>query len=205
MELNEQQKFWACDYSEEYIRKNNEFDEALGVQAWKVMFQKASGIHSILECGCNIGRHIRFLNKLLPDAEKSIIEISKPAFDFVTTHYDIKYSFNGPIVESYFASDSFDLTFVFGVLIHIHPDDLLANMSKLYDYSKKYILIAEYFNHTPVMIEYQGKPNKLFKRDFGKLFMEIFNVNIVDYGFLWEPVYAKAGFDDINWWLFEKK
>jgi hypothetical protein len=54
------------------------------------------------------------------------------------------------------------------------------------------------------MIEYQGEQNKLFKRDFGKLFIENFNVQLVDYGFLWGHIYDDAGFDDIKWCLFEK-
>ena len=91
-----------------------------------------------------------------------------------------------------------------GVLIHIHPDDLLSNMQKMFDYSKRYILIAEYFNRTPIMIGYQGEKDRLFKRDFGKLFAENFSSTLVDYGFLWGHVYDSAGFDDITWWLFEK-
>ena len=77
-------------------------------------------------------------------------------------------------------------------------------MRKMFNYSSKYILFGEYFNRTPVMIEYQGEENKLFKRDFGKLFMEYFNVQLVDYGFLWGHIYDDAGFDDVTWWLFEK-
>jgi SAM-dependent methyltransferase len=141
--LNEQQNFWANDYASEYIQKNNKFDEKLGVEGWQKMLTKAEGITSILECGCNIGRNIRFLNKLLPDAEKSIIEISKPAYDFVISNFTIQKHFNGPIVNSVFESGSFDLAFVCGVLIHIHPDDLLANMAKLFKYYKRYILICE--------------------------------------------------------------
>jgi pseudaminic acid biosynthesis-associated methylase len=203
--LNEQQNFWANDYASEYIQKNNKFDEKLGVEGWQKMLTKAEGITSILECGCNIGRNIRFLNKLLPDAEKSIIEISKPAYDFVISNFTIQKHFNGPIVNSVFESGSFDLAFVCGVLIHIHPDDLLANMAKLFQYSKRYILIGEYFSRIPVMIEYQGQDNKLFKQDFGKLFLKNFKVNLVDYGFLWGEVYDNGGFDDITWWLFEKQ
>jgi hypothetical protein len=55
------------------------------------------------------------------------------------------------------------------------------------------------------MIEYQGQDNKLFKQDFGKLFLKNFKVNLVDYGFLWGEVYDNGGFDDITWWLFEKQ
>ena len=65
--------------------------------------------------------------------------------------------------------------------------------------------MGEYFNRTPLMIKYQDSRNKLFKCNFGKIFIENFNVNLVDYGFLWGHIYDRAGFDDITWWLFEKK
>ena len=168
------------------------------------MLKNTTEINSLLECGCNIGRNIKFLNKVLPKSKKSIIEISKEAFRTVSERYDIDKSFNGSIVDSKFKSESFDLVFSSGVLIHIHPSDLLENMTKMFNYSRKYILIAEYFNRTPVMIEYQGEKDKLFKRDFGKMFIENFKVKLVDYGFLWGHIYDDGGFDDFTWWLFEK-
>ncbi|NBX70065.1 MAG: hypothetical protein EBR01_14040 [Proteobacteria bacterium] len=78
-------------------------------------------------------------------------------------------------------------------------------MEKIFQHSKKFILLGEYFNRTPLSIEYQGQKDRLFKRDFGKFFLESFNVSLVDYGFLWGHVYDQAGFDDITWWLFAKK
>lgn len=162
-------------------------------------------LYSYLECGCNIGRNIGFLETVLPTANKAFIEISQDAYQIAVNQYSPQQSFNGAILDSNFLLSSFDLVYTMGVLIHIHPDDLLSNMSKMYNYSNKYILIGEYFNRTPVMIEYQGKKNKLFKRDFGKLFLENFKVNLVDYGFLWGHEYDDSGFDDITWWLFEKK
>ena len=83
-----------------------------------------------------------------------------------------------------------------GVLIHINPDQLKAHMEKMYNYSSKYILIGEYFNRTPITIEYRGENERLFKRDFGKLFIENFECKLVDYGFLWGHIYDSAGFDD---------
>jgi pseudaminic acid biosynthesis-associated methylase len=201
--MNEQQNFWAKKYALDYIKKNSQFDTEMGLDVWRKMLSKAGEIGSVLECGCNIGRNIGFLEKILPDAKKSIIEISTPAYNFVTSQFKLDHSFNGSIVDSNLSS-KFDLVFTCGVLIHIHPDDLLENMRKLFEYSKKHILIGEYFNRTPVMIEYQGQLNQLFKQDFGKMFIENFNVSLVDYGFLWGYVYDRAGFDDITWWLFEK-
>jgi pseudaminic acid biosynthesis-associated methylase len=205
MELNEQQVFWREQYAEEYIRKNSEFELAGGIKCWAKILERAEKISSVLECGCNIGKNINFLNYLLPDASKSIIEISPVAYQIVTGKYDLAASFNGPIVASNFEENSFDLVFTIGVLIHIHPDDLLENMQKMFNYSSRYILMGEYFNRTPTMIEYQGQKDKLFKRDFGKLFMENFPVKLVDYGFLWGHLNDNAGFADITYWLFEKK
>ena len=60
--MNEQQNFWANAYAEEYIQKNSQFDREKGIAAWRLMLAKANPIGSILECGCNIGRNIDFLN-----------------------------------------------------------------------------------------------------------------------------------------------
>ena len=204
MSMNEQQAFWKEKYAGDYISKNSDFDLDRGIKGWAKMLERAENINSILECGSNIGRNINFLNHLLPGASKSLIEISPEAYKIVTSRYQIADSFNGPIVESSF-NKKFELVYTIGVLIHIHPNDLLDNMKKMYEHSSKYILIGEYFNRTPVMVEYQGEKDKLFKRDFGKYFLENFPVHLVDYGFLWGHLYDNAGFDDITYWLFEKK
>jgi pseudaminic acid biosynthesis-associated methylase len=205
MYSNEQENFWAEAYAEEYIKKNRTFDASTGTKAWREILRSASEIDSILECGCNIGRNIQFLDSVIPSARKSIIEISKPAFEFVTANHRLDHAFNGSILDSNLPAKSFDMTFTMTVLIHVHPELLIKTMSKLFDYSKKYVLIGEYFNRTPTMIEYQGQRNKLFKMDFGKLFIENFDVTLVDYGFLWGHLYDQAGFDDITWWLFQKR
>jgi pseudaminic acid biosynthesis-associated methylase len=200
---NEQEVFWSEQYAEDYIKKNASFNAELAVDAWRKMLASTSDIKSILECGCNIGRNIDSLEKVLPAASKSIIEISKPAYDFVTNRHSLAQKLNGSILESDLQG-SFDLVYTMGVLIHINPDELLENLQKLYNYSNKYLLIGEYFNRTPVMLDYQGEKDKLFKRDFGKLVIENLRVKLLDYGFLWGFIFDSAGFDDITWWLFEK-
>lgn len=201
-----QEKFWATRYAKEYIRKNKSFDHDLGSRAWKIMLREIEGnICNYLECGCNIGRNIEQLNIILPELTPSIIEISEPAFEYVVGKHSFQYAFNGAILDSDFPEKLFDLVFTMGVLIHIDPSQLLQHMEKMYHYSKKFVLMGEYFNRTPVSIEYQGEKDKLFKCDFGKLFVENFDVKLVDYGFLWGHIYDASGFDDITWWLFEKK
>ncbi len=204
MSSNEQQIFWKEKYSKEYITKNSDYALEGGIKCWAKMLERAEQIDSILECGSNIGKNINLLNHILPSASKSIIEISEEAYKIVTGKYEINLAFNGSIIESSF-KEKFDLVFTMGVLIHIHPNDLFDNLKKMFDYSSRYILMGEYFNRTPVMIEYHGEKDKLFKRDFGKLFIENFPVKVIDYGFLWGHLYDNVGFDDITYWLFEKK
>ena len=206
MEQKEQLRFWKETYTDEYMQRNSEFDLKLGLQGWNIITKNVQGrIEHILECGSNIGRNINFLNHIYPDAQKSIIEVAEKPFQVVTSRYQLEHSFNGPLLESNMPRNYFDLVFTNSVLIHIHPDEVLANMKRMYEYSKNYILIAEYFNRTPVMIEYRGELNKLFKSDFGKTFITNFDVDLVDYGFLWGHIYDNAGFDDITFWLFKKR
>lgn len=207
MQFNSDQKsFWAKTYADDYIKKNSDFDHRLGAEAWQKMLQEThGGVGNFLECGCNIGRNIEQLKLALPNAKPSIIEISESAYKFVTARYDFAEAYNGSILDSDLEKASYDLVFTMGVLIHINPDQLLDNMKKMFEYSKKYVLIGEYFDRNLVSLEYQGKKDKLFKRDFGKLFLYNFEVNLLDYGFFWGHIYDPAGFDDITWWLFEKR
>ena len=68
-------------------------------------------------------------------------------------------------------------------MIHINPRKLSQVYKKIYDLSKKYILIDEFFNPTPISIDYRGYKNKLFKRDFAYEIMKKYNLKLIDYGF----------------------
>ena len=76
---------------------------------------------------------------------------------------------------------------------------------KLYDSSSKYILIAEYYNPSPLAISYRGHSDRLFKRDFAGEFLDIFkDVKLIDYGFSYrkDPAFPQ---DDITWFLMKKQ
>ena len=97
-----------------------------------------------------------------------------------------------------------DISLIKGVLIHINPDMLDVVYQKLYDASSSYILIAEYYNPTPVAIAYRGHQDKLFKRDFAGEFLQKFSDTIlIDYGFSYrnDPAFPQ---DDITWFLIKK-
>ena len=64
-------------------------------------------------------------------------------------------------------------------------------------------MIAEYYNPSPVGIDYRGYKDKLFKRDFaGEMLDGYQDLKLVNYGFC----YHRGTFpqDDISWFLLEK-
>ena len=90
------------------------------------------------------------------------------------------------------------------MLIHINPELLSAVYQKLYAASTDYILIAEYYNPSPVSINYRGHKDRLFKRDFAGEMLEKFpDLQLVDYGFSYrkDPTFPQ---DDITWFLLKK-
>jgi pseudaminic acid biosynthesis-associated methylase len=101
-------------------------------------------------------------------------------------------------------ANQFDFVFSKGVLIHLNPDQLKPTYEKMYNWTKKFILIAEYYSPTPQAITYRGNIDRLFKRDFAGEFLDMFpDVTLRDYGF----VYHRGTYpqDDITWFLLEKQ
>jgi len=203
---SDQEKFWVQEYNKEYIEKNTNFDHELGAEGWKKMLSSipSNSIKNYLECGSNIGRNIEQISRVYPDLIPSVLDVNAEALKYVSENYNIDKSFHGAIIDSDFEDNSFDLVFTQAVLIHVNPDQLIGSMKRMFDLSSKYILMGEYFNRTPTSITYQGEEDRLFKRDFGKLFLENFDVKLLDYGFLWGHIYDSAGHDDMTWWVFEK-
>ena len=203
--MNPQEMFWADEFAGNYRHSNSNFDRELNKEAWGQILKKVplDTFDSFLECGSNIGRNISSLNAMYPLAKTNVIEINKEALNICISSNKVDKYFLGSIKEADFDS-SFDVVFSSGVLIHIAPTDLLDTLTNMFRLSNRYVIVSEYFNRTPVSIEYHGEQERLFKRDWGKFIIENFPVRTLDYGFLWGQIYDSAGFDDMTYWVFEK-
>lgn len=85
------------------------------------------------------------------------------------------------------------------------PNELKTVYEKLYTSSKKYMLIAEYYNPSPVEIPYRGNKERLFKRDFAGEFLDMFpDCKLEDYGFVYHRD-NNFPLDDITWFLMKKE
>ena len=97
-----------------------------------------------------------------------------------------------------------DIVVVKGVLIHISPDLLSEVYEIMYKLTGKYLLVAEYYNPTPVTVAYRGNKDKLFKRDFAGEVMDVYpDLRLVDYGFVYHRDSAFPQ-DDVTWFLLER-
>ena len=56
----------------------------------------------------------------------------------------------------------------------------------MYNLTKKYIYISEYFNPKPVEVLYHNERKRLYKRDFAKEIWKMYpKLKLVNYGFQW--------------------
>jgi pseudaminic acid biosynthesis-associated methylase len=201
----EQEAFWAGEFGTGYIERNQgKALLAANLSFFSKVFKQVGKPDSILEFGANIGMNLKALKLLFPEVNLSGIEINKEAADELAKVISLEDVFNGSILE-YNAVAKFQISLIKGVLIHINPEVLPLVYKKLYDSSSKYILIAEYYNPSPVTINYRGNSDRLFKRDFAGEMLETYSdLKLIDYGFCYkrDMVFPQ---DDITWFLLEKK
>lgn len=202
-----QAQFWRGDFGSDYIGRNSATASHLRarIALWARILDSMSGAPptSILEVGCNIGNNLRALNALT-GATLHGLEPNDEARRILVDEGVIK----GDNAMNGFANDiplpdhSVDMAFTSGVLIHIHPDDLLESVREIHRVASRYVVCVEYFSSKPEMIPYRGHDDRLFKRDFGGYYLDSFeDLRLLDYGFSWKRV---TGLDDLTWWVFEK-
>lgn len=200
----EQENFWAGEFGSNYIERNIGHDSlASNLSFFSHALKSAKKIESCLELGANVGMNLQALKLLFPELHQYGVEINPRAANKLAEFIGNENVFRGSILE-FQSADIFELVLIKGVLIHINPEMLKAVYQKLYDYTKKYILICEYYNPTPVQVKYRGHDEKLFKRDFaGEMIDNFEDLTLLDYGFVYhrDPAFPQ---DDITWFLLHK-
>lgn len=203
-----QSQFWRGEFGDTYAGRNAATSEHLRsrVAMWAKIMDAMVGDPptSILEVGSNIGNNLRAL-RTLTGAEMYAVEPNQQARDILVGDGVVPATnaLDGLATKIGLADGAVDLAFTSGVLIHIHPDDLLASCAEIHRVSRRYLACIEYFSDKPEAIPYRGHSDKLFKRDFGGFWLDNFaDLQICGYGFFWKRL---TGLDNLTWWLFEKR
>lgn len=199
-----QEDFWAGSFGEDYIQRNEgKYLLASNLNFFNQALKNIKKPDSIIEFGANIGMNLKALKLLYPDIKVNGVEINKKAAAELRESIG-KENVQNLSIFDYNSTHQFNISLIKGVLIHINPDMLNVVYDKLYESSNNYILICEYYNPTPVNIDYRGHTDKLFKRDFaGEMLEKYPTLELIDYGFSYKRD-AKFPQDDITWFLLKK-
>lgn len=198
----DQEAFWAGEFGDDYIDRNSmEQFVTHKLVMWSKILSSAGKVSSAIELGCNIGLNLMALRRLGPSLDLTAYEINTKAAAQARENADANVHV-GSVLEDLDAGQV-DMTFTSGVLIHINPDHLAKVYANLYNHSRRYVVVSEYYNPSPVSISYRGHKDRLFKRDFAGDLIEQYDMKLVDYGFVykrdpWAPQ------DDTTWFLLEK-
>lgn len=201
----EQEAFWAGEFGSDYIARNNSATLlASNLAFFAKALDKAHQLSTCIEFGANTGMNIKALQLLYTKQSQYALEINADAISHLREIIPSENIFQTSILN-FEPKQTWDLALIKGVLIHINPDWLPQVYDTLYRSSSKYILIGEYYNPSPVTIDYRGNDNRLFKRDFcGEMIDRYKDLVLIDYGFVYryDPNFPQ---DDITWFLMEKR
>ena len=207
MPATPQEQLWRGEFGDAYIGRNSVSEPKIAALTahWSKVLNPlvADPPRSILEVGANVGLNLRAMRRfstaefyaLEPNAaaRKTLVDdgvvTADRALDAVASRIPLP---DGAV----------DLAFTSTVLIHVHPDQLLASCREIHRVARRYVLCMEYFSDVPQEILYRGQTEALFKRDFGGFYLDNFpDLEVVDYGFAWKRL---TTVDNCNWWLFRK-
>jgi spore coat polysaccharide biosynthesis protein SpsF len=199
--MSEQAEAWRGQAGDDYTKR-----QTLSLWSRRTMFDRILRLpprpHSIIEFGANTGENLKALRDILPIAHLAGVEINEDAFKRLKTVANL--AFHGSMLD-FPSAGKWDMTLTRGVLIHIHPVELLRAYDVLYKASNRLICICEYYNPSPVMVPYRGENDRLWKRDFAGEMMDRYNdLRLIDYGFIYDrdPV---APQDNVTWFLLSKQ
>ncbi len=200
----EQEEFWAGQFGDDYTNRNQGSQlMTSNIALFVSIIARTRQVKSILEFGANRGLNLLALRNLLPAAELSAVEINQKALKELESIKNLKI-YQQSILD--FSVDyERDLVLSKGLLIHIAPEMLSTAYRVLYESSRRYICLVEYYNPTPVELDYRDNKRKLFKRDFAGEMMDKYpDLVLVDYGFAY---HRDNNFpqDDGTWFILGKK
>lgn len=196
-EASRLERLWADEFGDDYVQRNREAGE--GREAfWRELLAEHQ-VGSVLEIGCNVGANLRWIEGIVPSRAVWGIDINESALQTIRQRL--------PGINAIWASARelpcrdrmFDLVFTAGVLIHQPETTLPLVMAEAVRCSRAYVLALEYFADEVTEVPYRGQEGALFKRDYGRLYGELFpELRLDSTGKLGHD----QGWDDVTWWLF---
>lgn len=181
---------WDGEFGEEYTERNDlsvqEADaiseERFGVSRTERMERFLGSVDrdaKILEVGTNIGTQLKclesigFENLYGIDIQKNAVQEAhrtRPELNVI----------EGSADDIPFKDDFFDLVFTSVVLIHIPPERIETVLDEVVRCSSEWVYGYEYFAEEYTEVQYRGHDNLLWKTDFPSLYLDRFDLELVE-------------------------
>ena len=196
---------WRGEFGDDYTRRNpittDSVRQTAGALAQIWCHVRPAPRH-ILEVGANLGRNLLALSSFT-ESVLHAIEPNASARDALRNLpiLDPAHVYEGDLSNLPLEDSSMDLVFTSGVLIHVPEAELRTAYEEIHRVANTHILSLEYFATQSTTVPYRGNDDMLWKRDFGSLWLDWFDLEPIAEGFLWNRT---TGQDDLTWWLFRK-
>jgi len=212
--MNEQEALWAGQFGTDYTVRNASAKTEHRMLFWDQVFDwgEIGTPESVIEFGANTGINLEAISRIFAENELSPpglagVEINPHSYELLRSNRAIHAPLDAfhDSIHSFRSDREWDLAFTMGVLIHVAPEHLQGAYDSLYRASRRWVLIAEYYSPKPREIEYRGRTDALWARDFAGEFLDRFeDYKLANYGFVYHRD-PDCPLDDISWFLLERQ
>jgi len=198
-EASRLEELWSGGFGDSYLERNRSVDTKR-MAFWQTILNEIEP-KRILEVGCNLGGNLRCIASRVPVHSIYGVDVNLKALANLQRDLPGVNALWAVARELPFRDSWFDLVFTMGVLIHQPEQSLPLVMAEIVRCSRRYVLCGEYCAEQTAEISYRGEKGALFKRDYGRIYRELFpGLELRKQGLL----SREDGFDDVTYWLFEK-
>jgi pseudaminic acid biosynthesis-associated methylase len=163
---------WAGDFGDAYLDRNASARSARG-DFWDDVARRFPAGRT-LEVGCAHGENLRYLSTHREPRDLWGLDVNESALAALRERVPGANAVWGRARELPFRDRYFDLVFTVGLLIHQPEVSLPVVMSEIVRCSNRWVMFGEYYADTVTDIGYRDRPGVLFKRDYRRLYEELF-------------------------------
>jgi pseudaminic acid biosynthesis-associated methylase len=191
---------WQGDFGEAYVGRNVS-QTPKRAEFWR-LFLEDHPASRFLEVGCAHGENFAHLAPLVDPHDLWGLDINQAAIERAHATIPEANVVWGRARDLPFRDRYFDAVFTIGLLIHQPEATLPLVMSEIVRCSNRWVMCGEYYAAESETIDYHGQSAALFKRDYARLYSELFpQLRLVS---VTELTQEEHGFDRVTWVVLER-